>query len=230
MRAGMALPVSPLIDKTGFRVIDLTGGGNDGRADAFTATRITGKGSTAGRIDARTPCAPGLRANANVTFAVTPDALMDLWVRRLCAHGVRVVLDLRRALQRGQMLRLRRSPRRAKAEVAGAMMFALSPVHTDEYYAHKADMLSASPDVDTLLLYDTAAVLEKEPPQDAAARNRRQRSWQEDRIPFQQSPRHVGQAYSTAIELGVSVLHTASRRWPTARRCRPPRSCRGTSS
>ena len=48
------------------------------------------------------------------------------------------------------------------SEVAGSIMFALSPVHTDEYYADKAEKLSASPDIDTLLLYDTAGVLDKE--------------------------------------------------------------------
>ena len=41
-------------------------------------------------------------------------------------------------------------------------MFTLSPVHTDEYYATQADELSESDDSDTILLYDTAGVLEKE--------------------------------------------------------------------
>jgi len=40
-------------------------------------------------------------------------------------------------------------------------MFALSPFIPTNL-CHKADKLSASPDVDTLLLYDTAGVLDKE--------------------------------------------------------------------
>ena len=55
--------------------------------------------------------------------------------------------------------------------MAGAIMFTLSPVHTDGYYADKADKLSASPDIDTLLLYtDTGGVLDRGPHAHAGAR------------------------------------------------------------
>ena len=59
-------------------------------------------------------------------------------------------------------LRLAKVAKEFKAEVAGAVMFALSPVHTDDYYADKADKLSASPDIGTILLYDTAGVLDRD--------------------------------------------------------------------
>ena len=90
-------------------------------------------------------------------------------------------------------------------------MFALSPVHTDEYYADKADKLSISPDIDTILLYDTGGVLEKErmktliPAIKSKCRGKP--------IEFH-SNNILGQsakAYLDAIELGVSILHTASR-------------------
>ena len=73
MQAGMALPVAPLIDRSGFRVIDLTGSslfevmirtcrenpweGLDLLVQAMPRTRIRG----------------GMRSNASVTFGVTPD-------------------------------------------------------------------------------------------------------------------------------------------------------------
>ena len=41
------------------------------------------------------------------------------------------------------------------------MLFSSSPYHTDEYYAKQVDELSVSPDIDTILLYDMAGVLEK---------------------------------------------------------------------
>ena len=46
-------------------------------------------------------------------------------------------------------------------EVSGAIMFTLSPVHSDEYYARQVKELAASPDIDTILLYDTAGVWKK---------------------------------------------------------------------
>ena len=89
MQAGMALPVAPLIDRTGFRVIDLAGSslfevmirhcrenpweGLDLLVQAMPRTRLRG----------------GMRSNASVTFGVTPDALMDAWMRQLNRHGCR---------------------------------------------------------------------------------------------------------------------------------------------
>src|SRR5271168_4079330 len=162
MQCGMALPVSPLIDKTGFKTIDLTGGG---MLDVLT--RYCNENYFEG-LDLlvasmpNTPVRAGLRANANVTFGVSPNALMDLWVRRLCAHGVRSfwIYDVLFGID--NMHRLAKVAKEANAQVAAAVMFALSPVHTDEYYAVQVDRLSASPDIDTILLYDTAGVLEKQ--------------------------------------------------------------------
>ncbi len=211
MQAGMALPVSPLIDRTGFRVIDLTGGG---MLDVLTRYCHENYWEGLDLLVAsmpRTPVRAGLRSNANVTFGVSPDALMDLWVRRLCAHGVRSFWIYDVLFNIDKMLRLAKVAKESKADVAAAIMFALSPVHTDAYYADKADKLSASPNVDSILLYDTAGVLEKErlktllPAIVAKARGK----------PIEFHSNNLlgmsAKAYLDAIELGVTVLHTASR-------------------
>jgi len=211
MQAGMALPVSPLIDRTGFRVIDLTGGG---MLDVLTRYCQENYWEGLDLLVAsmpRTPVRAGLRANANVTFGLTPDALMDLWVRRLCAHGVRSFWIYDVLFNIDKMLRLAKVAKEAKAEVAGAIMFALSPVHTDEYYAAKADQLSACPDIDTILLYDTAGVLDRQRMATlvpAIVKNARGR-----KIEFH-SNNLLGisaKAYLDAIDFGITVLHTASR-------------------
>lgn len=211
MQAGMALPVSPLIDRTGFRTIDLTGGG---MLDVLTRYCHENYWEGLDLLVASMPNTPvraGLRANANVTFGVTPDALMDLWVRRLCAHGVRSFWIYDVLFNIDKMTRLARVAKETGAEVAGAIMFALSPVHTDAYYAEKADRLSACPDIDSILLYDTAGVLEKErlatlvPALVANARGKRIEMHSNNLLGIS------AKAYLDAIELGVSVIHTASR-------------------
>jgi oxaloacetate decarboxylase (Na+ extruding) subunit alpha len=211
MQAGMALPVSALIDRTGFRVIDLTGGG---MLDVLTRYCQENYWEGLDLLVAsmpRTPVRAGLRSNACVTFGLTPDSLMDLWVRRLCAHGVRSFWIYDVLFNMDKTLRLAKVAKEAKAEVAGAIMFALSPVHTDEYYADKADQLSASPDVDTILLYDTAGVLDRERMKTllpGIVKNARGK-----KIEFH-SNNLLGvsaKAYLDAIDFGVTVLHTASR-------------------
>jgi len=211
MQAGMALPVSPLIDRTGFVTIDLTGGG---MLDVLTRYCHENYWEGLDLLVAsmpRTPVRAGLRSNANVTFGVSPDALMDLWVRRLCAHGVRSFWVYDVLFNIDKMHRIAKVAKEANAQVAGAIMYALSPVHTEEFFADKADKLSASPDIDTILLYDTAGVLEKERLKTlvpAIARKARGK-----KIEFH-SNNLLGmsaKAYLDSIEFGVSVLHTASR-------------------
>lgn len=211
MQAGMALPVSPLLDRTGFSTIDLTGGGMLDVLTRYCQENYWEGLDLLVESMPNTPLRAGLRANANVTFSVSPKALMDLWVRRLCAHGVRSfwIYDVLFGFE--NMLRLAKVAKEANAHVAGAVMFALSPVHTNEYFAQKVRVLADSPDVDSILLYDTAGVLEKErlvgllPGIVAAAQGK----------PIEFHANNLlgmsGKAYLDAVDLGVSVLHTASR-------------------
>ncbi|TDU26809.1 oxaloacetate decarboxylase alpha subunit [Panacagrimonas perspica] len=211
MQAGMALPVAPMIDRTGFRVIDLTG------SSMFEVMIRTCREDPWAGLDLLTQAMPrtkirgGMRSNASVTFQVTPDALMDAWMRQLNRHGCRSFWIYDVLFNIDKMHRLAKVAKEFGSEVAGSIMFALSPVHTDEYYADKADKLSASPDIDTILLYDTGGVLEKErmktliPAIKSKCRGKP--------IEFH-SNNILGQsakAYLDAIELGVSILHTASR-------------------
>ncbi|RYE53152.1 MAG: pyruvate carboxylase, partial [Rhizobiaceae bacterium] len=89
MTAGMSLPVAPLIDRTGYSTIDLTA------SSLFEVlVRSCQENPWEGLdllVDAmpRTPKRAGMRSNAAVTFALTPDALMDAWMRQLNVHGLR---------------------------------------------------------------------------------------------------------------------------------------------
>ncbi len=211
MRAGMALPVAPIIDRTGYRVIDFTGSsmfeclikycqedpwqGLDLMTEAMPRTKIRA----------------GMRSNASVTFSVTPDSLMDAWMRQLNVHGCRSFWIYDVLFNIDKMHRLAKVAKEFGAEVAGSIMFTSSPVHSDAYYADKADKLSVCKDIDTILLYDTGGVLEKErmktllPAIIANARGKP--------IEFH-SNNLLGQstkAYVDAVELGVRILHTASR-------------------
>ena len=211
MQAGMALPVSPILDRTGFRVIDLTGSSMFECLIKYCHENPWEGLDLLVQSMPRTPIRGGMRSNASVTFGVTPDSLMDAWMRQLNVHGVRSFWIYDVLFNNDKTKRLAKIAKEFGSEVAGAIMFTLSPVHTDEYYAKQADELSVSPDIDTLLLYDTAGVLEKERMQTLlpaiVAKSRGKP------IEFH-SNNLLGQsakAYLDSIDLGVSILHTASR-------------------
>lgn len=211
MQAGMALPVTPILDKTGFRVIDLTG------SSMFEVLVKHCKENPWAGLDLlvesmpNTPIRAGMRSNASVTFGVTPDALMDAWMRRLNVHGCRSFWIYDVLFNIDKMHRLAKVAKEFGSEVAGAIMFTLSPVHTDEYYADKADKLAASPDIDTLLLYDTAGVLDHARMQTLIPAIQNKARGKKIEFHSNNILGLSGKAYCDAIGLGIDILHTASR-------------------
>jgi len=211
MRACMALPAAPLIARTGFRVVDLTGSSHfevlirhcsenpwdmlDLLVEAMPGTRIRS----------------GMRVNASVTFGVTPDSLMDAWMRQLNRHGCRSFWLYDVLYNLDKMYRLARVAKEFGSEVAGAIMFTSSPVHTDEYFADKAAKMAACPDIDTILLYDTAGVLEKERLATLLPAIRARSGGKPIEFHSNNLLGQSAKAYLDAVNLGVTILHTASR-------------------
>lgn len=211
MQAGMALPVTPIIDQTGYQIISLAGSSlfevliRHCQEDPWAGLDLLVESMP------NTPLRAGCRSNGSVTFGHTPDALMDIWVDRLCAHGLRSFWLYDVLFNIDKMHRLAKIAKTYDCQVAGTMLFTLSPVHDDAFWADKADKLSALPEVDSLLLYDTGGVLDRErlstlvPAIKANARGK----------PIEMhSNNMLGQsakAYCDAVEFGVTVLHTAAR-------------------
>lgn len=211
LQAGMALPAAPLLAQTGFRVIDLTGSSH------FEVLIRHCRENPWETLDLLVDAMPGaivrsgMRSNASVTFGVTPDALMDAWMRQLCIHGCRSFWIYDVLYNMDKTYRLAGVAKEFGSEVAGAIMFTLSPVHSDAYFADKAAKLAQCADIDTILLYDTAGVLEKERLRTLLPAIQVQ--CQGKPIEFH-SNNLLGQsakAYLDAIDLGVTILHTASR-------------------
>jgi oxaloacetate decarboxylase alpha subunit len=211
MQAGMALPVADALDRTGFRTIDAA-------ASSFFEVLIKycrenpweGLDLLRDAIH-RTPMRGGMRGNACVSFGVTPPALMDAWMRQLNEHGVRSfwLYDVLYGVD--NFVRLAKIAKEYGSEVAGTVFFSLSPVHTDAYLAGKAAEIAAVPEIDTVLFYDTAGVLEVDRlrtllPQIVAAAGGK---------PVEMHSNNLmgtsGLAYVEAVRCGVRVLHTASR-------------------
>src|SRR5882724_4558914 len=211
MRAGMALPVSPVIDRTGFRVIDLAGSSmmevliRHCQENPWEGLDLLVESMP------RTPIRGGMRSNASVTFGVTPDSLMDAWMRQLNRHGCRSFWIYDVLYNFDKIYRLAKVAKEFGSEVAGAIMYTMSPVHSDDYFAAKAGKLAACADIDTILLYDTAGVLEKERLLTLLPAIRRQARGKPIEFHSNNLLGQSAKAYIDAIELGVSVLHTASR-------------------
>ena len=211
MTAGMALPVTPMIDRVGYRVVDLTGSSQfevlirECRENPWDGLDLLVQSMPRSKLRA------GMRSNAAVTFSVTPDALMDAWIRQLNEHGCRSFWIYDVLFNIDKMHRLAKIAKAYGSEVAGTVMYTLSPVHSDQYFADKAAQIAASPDIDTILLYDTAGVLDAEriktlvPAIVARIGGRPLELHSNNRLG------QSVQAYLAAIECGATILHTSTR-------------------
>ena len=211
MQAGMALPVAETLDRTGFRVIDFAGSSmfevlvKYCREDPWAGLDLL-----RARIR-RTPMRGGMRTNAAVSFGVTPDALMDLWMRRLNEHGIRSFWLYDCLFGVANLTRLAKVAKEYGSEVAGTVFYSKSPVHTDEYFAARTAEIAAVPDVDTVLFYDTAGSLDLDRlrtlvPEIVAAAAGKPVEFHANNLMGTS-----GLAYAAALAHGVSILHTASR-------------------
>ncbi|HWE09107.1 MAG TPA: hypothetical protein VG325_07125 [Solirubrobacteraceae bacterium] len=211
MQAGMALPVADILDRTGFCVIDAAG-------SSFMEVLVkycredpwAGLDLLRGAVH-RTPMRGGMRANACVSFGITPPALMDLWMRRLNDHGVRSYWIYDTLYGIDNFARLARIAKEYGSEVLGTVFYSQSPVHTDRYLAGKAREIAAVPELDGILFYDTAGVLDVERlrtlvPQIIAAAGGKRVEFHSNNLMGTS-----GLAYVEAAKLGIHTLHTATR-------------------
>jgi len=211
MQAGMALGVADTLDRTGFKVVDAA-------ASSFmeVLVKYCREDPWAGldllrRAIHRTPMRGGMRGNACISFGVSPDALMDLWMRQLNEHGVRSfwLYDVLYGID--NFARLAKIAKQYGSEVVGTVFYTMSPVHTDDYLAAKAAEIAAVQEIDGVLFYDTAGVLDVDrlrvlvPKIVAAAAPK----------PVEIHANNLmgmsGLTYVEAVKHGIHVLHTASR-------------------
>ena len=78
----------------------------------------------------------GSRSNCIAKFGLTPDSLMELWIRTLAKHGIDSFWIYDCLYNMDKMERLCRTRRRRRAARSrAAIMYGISPVHTDEWFA-----------------------------------------------------------------------------------------------
>jgi oxaloacetate decarboxylase (Na+ extruding) subunit alpha len=138
LRAFEALPALPHLDRTGFRTIDLTGGG------MFTVLLRTFKDDPWENTDLLVANLPNSKLRAATrTISVgamgfTPDSVVDLWINTMSRHGIGSFWIFDCLYDMPKMKRVVDVVREAGSEPAPAIMYGLTDVHTDDFFAARA--------------------------------------------------------------------------------------------
>ncbi len=158
MTTAMMKDIAPLLDKAGFEAIDLVGGAVFDvcvrylREDPWERMRILNSWVT------ETPLIIHTRGQSLFTFEFFADDVVELSAQRFAANGMTYhtpydpINDIRNL----------EIPVRAAKEnglyTVGGLVYTVSPVHTDEYYADKAKEL-AKLGVDGVYIKDPSGLL-----------------------------------------------------------------------
>ena len=159
MRAGQILPVAAAIDSAGYRVVDLTG---SSIFEVMVRFREENPWKGLDAIRAAFPTATlraGARTNGIVGMNVTPDSIVELWVRTLAKHGIGSFWIFDCLHDAENMIRVAKIARDAGMDPSPQLNFSESPVHTDDYYADVIDRMIAGGAAHTIILGDEAGVL-----------------------------------------------------------------------
>lgn len=211
MQAGMALPVTPLIDKVGYSVVDYVGSSmfeimvRHARENPWEGLDLIVRSMLHVRVRA------GMRCHGIITMSVTPNALMDLWVRCLCEHGVRSFwIHDPLHCNFDKLFRLAKVAKEYGAEVVLSLMYSVSPVHTDQFYAQRAAKLSADANVDRIILYDMGGILTPERVKTLVPAIKPHTHAKPIEVHSHNVTGLASLVYLEAINQGLNIIHTCS--------------------
>jgi oxaloacetate decarboxylase alpha subunit len=136
-RGGMATAVAPLIDRAGFHTADVPSGSfftvqmRYLREDPLeTLPHILGL-----LPNTRTRC--GLRPSSSGRYGISPYSIMDFYVQTMVRMGVGGFWIYDCLYDMPEMERLARVVHEAGADPVPAIMYGISPVHTDAWFADR---------------------------------------------------------------------------------------------
>ena len=209
MTTAMMAELARRLDRAGFEAIDLVGGAVFDvcvrylREDPWERMRILSGWVT------ETPLIVMTRGQSLFTFEFFPDDIVELTAERIFANGIRYHTPYDALNDMRNMQVSVRAAKRVGLYTAGGVVYSVSPVHTDDYYARKTRELVAL-GVDAVYIKDPSGLLTPERAQSL--------------IPVVKAacgalPLHLhshcltGLAPYTAwraAELGIDVIHTAT--------------------
>jgi oxaloacetate decarboxylase (Na+ extruding) subunit alpha len=210
MKVGHLAGIADDIDQAGYRVVDLTGSSvfecmmRYNREDPWDGLDIWRQWMPNSKLRS------GSRSNCIAKFGLTPDSLMELWIRTLAKHGIDSFWIYDCLYNMDAMERLSRIVADAGCEAAVAIMYGISPVHTDEWFADRVREFVGWGVTDAIYFEDAAGILRPErartllPALVEAAGD----------VPIEMQCHNTvgvaGMNYLIGVEAGVRVLHTAA--------------------
>jgi oxaloacetate decarboxylase (Na+ extruding) subunit alpha len=162
MRASHATPALPHLARTGFSTFDLTGG-------TFFVVMLRESGDDPwAALDYFVKSLPGATHRAGMrpvavgSFGFVPDEMLDLWVGTLVKHGIESHWLFDCLYDMPLMKAKSEAIQRVGGETVPAIMYGLTDLHTDEFFADRAGEMASWPGIKRIYIEDAPGVLTPE--------------------------------------------------------------------
>jgi len=159
MTTAMMLPIAETLDQAGFEVIDLMSGVQFDVAISHLKENPWERIRLMRQRATRTPLQANLRSKSVLSFDILPDDINALWIERLVANGIRSVRAFDALNDMDNIVDSLILARKLGARSVGAVVYSVSPVHTDAMYVAKTRELIARAGVDAVMLKDASGLL-----------------------------------------------------------------------
>lgn len=209
MSNAMILPIVPTMDDAGFDWINLEGGAVFDVCVRFLHEDPWERMRLVARRVEHTPIDIMTRGQSLFTFRFYADDVVELTVRRIAANGMSriTVYD---ALNDTRNLELSiRIAREEGLHVCAALVYTLSPVHTDDYYRRVAREL-ADLGADSIMIKDPSGLLLPERVRTLVPAIKREAGERPVELHSHSQSGMAEPCYLEAAGNGIDVLHTAS--------------------
>lgn len=162
MRTAHMLPIAPLLDEAGFMAAELMGTVHFDaclrylREDPWERVRLVSEALP------NTPLRALIRSKSLTSFNIVPDSVIKLWIERCGANGIRHLMIFDALHDWNNLSKSVSIARAVGIQVVVPLVYSLSPVHTDEFYAKKTAEMMRTLNPDYVMIKDSIGLLTPE--------------------------------------------------------------------
>lgn len=162
MKTAHMIPIAPLMDRAGFKIAELMGTVHFDaclrylREDPWERIRLIAKAMP------NTPLRALIRSKSLTSFNIVPDSVIRLWIERCAANGIKHLMIFDALHDWSNLLQSVSVAKAVGIEVVVPLVYSLSPVHTDAFYARKTAEMIKTLNPDSVMIKDSIGLLTPE--------------------------------------------------------------------
>jgi oxaloacetate decarboxylase (Na+ extruding) subunit alpha len=159
MKTAHMMPIASILDDAGFYAVDLMGTVQFDACLRYLHENPWERIRLLAKAMPKTPLSGLIRSKSLTSFNIVGDAVIELWIQRCAANGIRRLMIFDALHDWSNLENSVRIARKEGIEVVVPLVYSLSPVHTDSFYAKKAKAMVQRLQPDRVMVKDSIGLL-----------------------------------------------------------------------